>query len=311
MAQETQVKIYAIGAAGMLGAALVPYFESKGHDVMATDIDVNEPWIEYCDVASYHDMHQDMSYFKPTHVLNLAAKTDLEYCETHYGDAISTNAGGSANCVALAKKFNAVYVYISTAGIFDGTKEYYSDEDKPNPLCAYGQTKYWGELIAQAAPKHIVLRCGWQMGGAASGKDKKFVSKIMKQLKAGATELNVVTDKQGTPTYTKDFTKQIEKLVETQSYGVWNAVCQGDASRYDVAVELVHLLWLQDKVRINVVDSSFFKDEYFAERPASEKMLTTKLDNAGLNVMRHWKECLREYVAENPEYFKVTQETAK
>jgi dTDP-4-dehydrorhamnose reductase len=149
------------------------------------------------------------------------------------------------------------------------------------------------------------------MGGAASGKDKKFVSKIMKQLKAGATELNVVTDKQGTPTYTKDFTKQIEKLVETQSYGVWNAVCQGDASRYDVAVELVHLLGLQDKVRINVVDSSFFKDEYFAERPASEKMLTTKLDNAGLNVMRHWKECLREYVAENPEYFNVTQETAK
>jgi len=71
-----------------------------------------------------------------------------------------------------------------------------------------------------------------------------------------------------------------------------------------VALELVRLLGLQDKVKINVVPSSFFAEEYFAPRPASEKLLTKKLDARGLNVMRPWQECLAEYVAENPEYFK-------
>ena len=296
------MRIYVIGAGGMLGACLVPYFESKGHRMLATDINVNEPWLEYCDVRAYHSMHYICSEFKPTAIFNLSALTDLEECETHAGDAIATNAGGSANCAALAIKHDIPYVYISTAGIFDGKQEYYDDWAKPNPLCVYGKSKYWGELIAQTAPKHIVLRCGWQTGGCA--KDKKFIGKVMNQLKSGATELNVVTDKQGTPTYTKDFYMQIDKLVDTASYGVFNAVCKGSATRYDVALELVRLLGLQDKVKINVVPSSFFAEEYFAPRPASEKLLTKKLDARGLNVMRPWQECLAEYVAENPEYFK-------
>ncbi len=297
------MKIFVAGAGGMLGACLVPYFESKGHRMLATDINVNEPWLEYCDVRAYHSMHYICSEFKPTAIFNLSALTDLEYCETHAGDAIATNAGGSANCAALAMKYDIPYVYISTAGIFDGKQQYYDDFAQPRPLCTYAKSKYWGELIAQTAPKHHVLRCGWQTGGCA--KDKKLVNKIWKQIKAGATELNMVTDKEGTPTYTKDFSMQIEKLVEGKHYGVFNAVCKGEASRYDVAVEFVNLLGLQDKVKVNVVPSSFWAKEYFAPRPASEKLLTTKLDTMGLNVMRPWKECLKEYVTENPEYFSL------
>ena len=296
------MRIYVIGAGGMLGACLVPYFESKGHRMLATDINVNEPWLEYCDIRAYHSMHYICSEFKPTAIFNLSALTDLEECETHAGDAISTNAGGSANCAALAKKFNAEYVYISTAGIFDGKQEFYNDWSVPNPLCVYAKSKYWGELIAQTVPKHYVLRCGWQMGSCE--KDKKFINKIWKQIKAGATELNVVTDKEGTPTYTKDFSMQIEKLLEVKAHGVFNAVCKGEASRYDVAVEFVNLLGLQDKIKVNIVPSSFWAEEYFAPRPASEKLVTAKLDLWGWNVMRPWKECLKEYVAENPEYFK-------
>jgi len=298
-----QERIFCIGAGGMLGACLVPYFESKGHRMLATDINVNEPWLEYCDVRAYHSMHYICSEFKPTAIFNLSALTDLEECETHAGDAIATNAGGSANCAALAIKHDIPYVYISTAGIFDGKQEYYDDWAKPNPLCVYGKSKYWGELIARTIPKHLVLRCGWQMGSCA--KDKKFINKIWKQIKAGATELNVVTDKEGTPTYVLDFTKQIEKLLEAKAYGVFNAVCGGDASRYDVAVEFIRLLGLQDIVKVNVVDSSFWAEEYFAPRPASEKLITAKLDLWELNVMRPWKTALAEYVAENPEYFKL------
>jgi dTDP-4-dehydrorhamnose reductase len=303
------MKIYVIGAGGMLGAALVPYFESKGHRVMATDIDRNADWLEFCDVRDYHHMHFDLYEFQPNVIMNLAALTDLEYCEAHAGDAIDTNAGGSANCAALAMKFDIPYVYISTAGIFDGKQNYYTDTDKPNPLCVYAKSKYWGELIAQTVPKHHVLRCGWQMGSCE--KDKKFINKIWKQIKAGATELNVVTDKEGTPTYVWDFSEQIDKLLEAKAYGVFNAVCGGDASRFNVAVEFVRLLGLQDTVKVNVVDSSFWAEEYFAPRPASEKLITARLDMLELNVMRPWKTALAEYVRENPAYFKVTTEKAK
>lgn len=297
------MKIYVAGAAGMLGSFLVPYLEEQGHIVRATDIVDDE--LDFMDVREYHALHYDVSQFEPHALLNLAAMTDLEECERNAGDAISTNAGGAQNCVALAAKFGIPYVYISTAGIFDGKQDFYDDWDKPNPICVYAKSKYWGELAALTYDKSVVLRCGWQMGSCE--KDKKFVGKIMKQLKAGATELNVVSDKLGTPTYVKDFSLQIEHLLLHQAYGVYNAVCRGNASRYDVAKELLKLLNLQDVIKVNVVDSSFWKDVYYAPRPASERLLTTKLEEENLYVMRPWQEALSEYVAENSEFFKITK----
>jgi len=297
------MRIYVAGAAGMLGSFLVPYLESQGHVVKASDIDVCDNNLLYTDVKYYHDLHQDISLFEADLIINLAAVTDLEECETNAGEAIATNAGGSQNCVSIAAKFGIPYVYISTAGIFDGKQDFYDDWSYPRPLCVYAKSKYWGELAALTYDKSTVLRCGWQMGSC--DKDKKFVGKVMKQLKAGATELNVVADKLGTPTYVKDFTLQIEKLFIERAYGVYNAVCQGNASRYDVAEELLRLLGLTDKVKLNLVGSEFWAKEYFAPRPASERLLTTKLEEQGLYVMRHWKEALAEYVSENPEFFKV------
>ena len=293
------MKILVLGCGGMLGDYVYKHFTAEGYNVLATDIALTSPWVEELDVRDYHAMHYVASEFQPNIIMNLAAMTDLEECESYAGNAINTNAGGSANCAALAMKLDIPYVYISTAGIFDGKKEYYTDTDQPNPLCVYAKSKYWAELIAQTVPKHIVLRCGWQMGSGP--KDKKFIQKIWKQVKAGATELNVVTDKQGTPTYVKDFTRQIDKLLKEKSYGVFNSVGRGEASRYDVAVEFIRLLGLD--VKVNVVPSSFWAEEYSAPRPASEKLVTTKLNTLGLNVMRPWKESLAEYVSEYREYF--------
>jgi dTDP-4-dehydrorhamnose reductase len=295
------MKIYVLGCGGMLGDAFYKHF-SKKHSVVASDLTPTEGWMGRRDVRIYRDLQLDVAGYRPDVIVSLAALTDLEYCEAHVDDALDTNAGGSAKCAALAMKHNIPYVYISTAGIFDGKKEYYTDEDRPNPIGVYAKSKYWGEMIAQTVPEHIVLRCGWQMG--SGHKDKKFINKIWKQIKGGTTELNVVTDKLGTPTYVTDFTLQIEKLLSERAFGTFNAVCRGDASRYDVAVEFVRLLGLQDKIAVNKVDSSFWEKEYYAPRPASEKLVTTKLDAYGLNVMRHWKEALEEYVNVYAEYFK-------
>jgi dTDP-4-dehydrorhamnose reductase len=301
------MRVYIVGCGGMLGEAVYKYFTEKGHTVLATDKYRTEPWLDVVDVRSYHAMHYDVSNFRPGVIINLAALTDLEECETTFaGEAIETNTGGSANCVALASKFCIPYVYVSTAGIFDGGKGSYSDDDKPNPLCIYAKSKYWGELIAREHPQHIVMRCGWSMGSGP--KDKKFINKIWKQIIAGATELNVVQDKLGTPTYVKDFAKQMNLLLQRGFYGVFNAVGRGSASRYDVAVEFVRLLGLQDRIKVNVVPSSFWKHQYFAPRPASEKLLTDRLDRLGLNVMQPWQDGLAQYLEEYRDYFTLPKE---
>jgi len=297
------MRIYIIGCGGMLGQEVYHYFKSKGHDILSTDIDVNERWLQYQDIRNYTSLFENVTNFKPDIIMNLAADTDLERCEMYQHVAMTTNAGGSANCVMLAELLDVPYLYVSTAGIFDGKQEFYDDYANPNPLCVYAKSKYMGEQFAQSTKKHIVLRCGWSMGSGP--KDKKFIQKIWQQIKSGATELNVVTDKQGTPTYVKDFTLQIEKLIETKTYGTFNTVCKGDASRYDVAVEFLKLLNLQDKIKINKVSSDYWSNYYFAPRPDSEKLLTTKLDTLELNVMRPWKEALGEYIKIYQNYFKM------
>jgi len=120
----------------------------------------------------------------------------------------------------------------------------------------------------------------------------------MAQLQAGATELFIVDDKLGTPTYTVDFARNTELLLSTRLWGVYNMVCAGVTSRLEVARYLLHALGIEDSVTITPVRSEHFAAEYFAARPASERLLTKKLDLRGLNIMRDWRTSLDEYVAE-------------
>jgi dTDP-4-dehydrorhamnose reductase len=107
----------------------------------------------------------------------------------------------------------------------------------------------------------------------------------------------VVDDKLGTPTYTVNFAESMFKVIETGLFGLYNMVCRGSCSRYDVAVEFLKLLELDDRIEVEVVDSDYFKKEYFAPRPYSEKLVNLKLDSRGINYMLDWKECLKAYSA--------------
>jgi dTDP-4-dehydrorhamnose reductase len=195
----------------------------------------------------------------------------------------------------VANQLEIPYVYISTAGIFDGKQDLYNDFHEPNPLSVYAKSKYYGEqFVLRNVRKNYVFRAGWMMGGGPT-KDKKFINKIYKQICSGANELFVVDDKLGTPTYTVDFANCLCGVVESEQYGLYNQVCGGAASRFVVAQELVRLMGLADNVKISMVSSEFFKDQFFAPRPASEKLVNLKLNNRGLNLMRDWKVCLEEY----------------
>jgi len=291
---DDSTRVYIAGCAGMLGDAVYRLLSSTSV-VKATDIVVNEPWLEYADVRDYDGMRRSIEEFKPDVIINLAALTDLEQCEREPENTWLTNSLGAENLGLLATKLNVPYVFISTAGIFGGEQDVYTDFDEPRPLSHYAKSKVYAErYVQQAVPKSLILRAGWMMGGGP-GKDKKFVNKIYKQIAAGASALHVVVDKKGTPTYTVDFARGMKTLLEHELYGLYNQVCGGGGSRFDVAVEFVRLLGLERTVRVERVESDYYAQEYFAARPASESLVNLKLTRRGLNGMRDWKVCLTEY----------------
>lgn len=292
-----KTRVYIAGCGGMLGKAVHAAFDDRS-TVMATDIDVNEEWLSYADVRDYAGTEKSIREFRPDLLINLAALTDLEYCERNAQDAWLTNALGAENVALLAGKLDIPHVYISTAGIYDGAMDVYNDFDQPNPLSIYGKSKYHGECFVQRhLSAHFVFRAGWMMGGGEH-KDKKFINKLFQQIKAGSHELFVVDDKAGTPTYTKSFAGNMIRVIESGQYGLYNQVCGGECSRYDVAQEFVRLLGLENSLRVTRVSSEHFRSEYFAPRPASEKLVNMKLEARGLNGMPHWKVALAEYTKE-------------
>jgi dTDP-4-dehydrorhamnose reductase len=288
-------KVFITGCGGMLGKAVYERF-SPHCQVLATDIDVNEPWLEHGDVIDFQKTLEKASKFGPDLIINLAALTDLEYCEKNPEITWKTNTLGAENMALISKKLNATHIYISTAGIFDGKQEYYNDFEKPNPISIYAKSKYYGEMVVEKMlDSYFIFRAGWMMGGGYE-KDKKFISKVFKQILDGKKELFVVDDRLGTPTYTVNFAEAMFEIVQTELYGLYNMVCEGSCSRYDVAVEFIRLLGLESEISIDIVDSDYFKDEYFAPRPYSEKLLNLKLSARGINYMKDWRICLEDYV---------------
>ena len=280
----------------MLGEAFQKTF-SEDSTLKCTDIDTNEQWITYLDFRDFDAYRKDVTDFEPDYLFHLGAHTDLEYCELHPDDAYLTNTIAVENAVFIANELQIPLLYISTAGIFDGKKDVYDDWDQPNPLGHYARSKCAGEVfVRENVARHLVCRAGWMMGGGPK-KDKKFVQKLMKQLKDGKTTIHVVNDKLGTPTYTHDFSQNVELLLQKEYWGLYNMVCEGITSRLEVAQEIISLLGLQASVKIIAVTSDYFKEDYFADRPPSERLINRRLNLRNLNTMRHWKLGLREYLA--------------
>jgi dTDP-4-dehydrorhamnose reductase len=150
--------------------------------------------------------------------------------------------------------------------------------------------------VMENSSRYLVCRAGWMMGSGPR-KDKKFIQKLMRQLKEGRKELCIVNDKDGTPTYTHDFAKNVKLLLEQELWGLYNMVCGGQTSRIEVARELLSLLDLSDSVHLRPVESSYFGEEYFAPRPPCERLINRKLDLRQLNIMRDWRVALKEYLS--------------
>jgi dTDP-4-dehydrorhamnose reductase len=304
---RTHLRVLVTGAAGVLGTELCHVLRASRLEVLATDINRDRD-ITYLDVREDSEVSALVSKERPDLVMHLAAETDVDKCEIEVDHAYRTNTVGTWNVALACQKMDIPMVYVSTAGVFDGTKtEPYTEFDTPNPVNIYGRSKLQGEEhVKQLLSRFFIVRASWMIGGGPA-KDRKFVAKIMKQLDAGAKELSAVIDKIGSLTYAPDFAACLSELVATGWYGTYHLANTGTCTRYEVARHVLDHLHRKDVV-LNAVTSEAFPLP--ASRANSEMLRNYMLELRGMSPVRDWREALDDYLDRHFSYAKHVPESA-
>lgn len=281
----------------MLAADIIVRLQEAKHQVVQTDIHQRVPDIEALDVTDRDRVFSKVEQLQLDYIFHLAAETNVDLCQENPEHAFRVNSLGTKNIAYACREFNCRLLYISTSNVFDGNKQRaYIESDLPDPINVYGRSKFEGELVVkELLSDYFIIRAGWMVGGWQL--DKKFVYKIVQQLRQGRTELRAVSDKFGSPTFTKDFAANLLKVIETEKYGLYHMVNKGMGSRYDIALKIVEFMGFKSRVKVKPISSEEFPLP--APRPRSEILSNYKLDSLGLNHMPHWHDSLAEYIKTN------------
>lgn len=286
-------KILVTGCNGQLGRAIRKEYE--GTDTVFINTDVTE--LDDAVALDITDINAVMAIVeeqKPDVIINCAAHTNVDACETQWDAAYRINAIGPRNLSIAATKVGAKMIHVSTDYVFEGNgTRPYTEFDEPNPISAYGKTKYEGErFVKEFASKYFILRTAWLYG-----EGKNFV-KTMLKLAETREEVSVVCDQLGSPTSAVELAKMIHYLEPTENYGVFHATCEGDTNWADFAREIFRLAGKSTTVR------SVTSEEYAQMNPASAKRPAYSiLDNYMLRLtgdyrMADWKDALQVYMSE-------------
>lgn len=208
--------ILVVGAKGMLGRDLM---EILTGDVRGVDM-------EEIDVTSFESVRRVLLTLKPEVVVNAAAYTDVDGCETNRELAMQVNGEGVAHLALAAREIGARLVHVSTDYVFDGAKgSPWLEDDPTNPLSVYGESKLAGEMNARLLPDHLIVRTQWLYGLHG----KNFVETMLR-LAGEKSELSVVDDQVGSPTWTVDLALAIKALIDNGCRGTYHAANSGFCS---------------------------------------------------------------------------------
>lgn len=281
-------KIMITGCNGQLGRALNQLY-AKETDVTLINTDVFPG--ENITALDITDVDAVLSFVrakKPDAIINCAAHTNVDKCETDVDNAYKINAVGPRNLSIAATETGAKLMHVSTDYVFPGTENRALTEfDAVGPTSMYGKTKLAGEnFVRDFADRYFIIRTAWLYGDG-----KNFV-KTMLRLAEDRSEVGVVKDQFGTPTSAAELAKAIKYLLPTENYGLFHGTCEGSCSWADFAAEIFRLAGKNTKV--NYITTEEFASP--AKRPAYSILDNYMLRLTTDFMFAPWQEAIAEYM---------------
>ena len=277
------MKILITGANGLLGHELSSLL--KDHTLILLSH-------SQLDISNSESVNKQIDSSSPDIIINSAAYTQVDACETNYDLAFQSNAIGPKNLAIKCKQLGIPLIHISTDYVFEGNEKKNSplvENDKLGPKTVYGKTKLEGEkMVQENCEKYFILRTAWLYG-----EGKNFV-KTMLSLSKKNNELKVVNDQIGSPTYAKDLAKAIKEIIEKKSdkYGIYHVTNKGEVSWYEFAKKIFEIKNIE--IKVNPCTSEEFPRP--APRPHYSVLSNQKWIDAGFTPMRDYEEALNEYL---------------
>ncbi len=269
-----------IGARGMLGQDLMDEFAAW------KPIGWDRDEIDITDAAATEQKITSLNP-RPDVIINSAAFTNVDACETEKDACMNVNGEGVGNIAAAAEKIGATVVHFSTDYVFDGTRtQGYDEDDREHlgPLSMYGVSKLRGEtLLQEQTDRAYIIRTAWLYGA----RGKNFVDTMLK-LASERDTLSVVNDQHGRPTFTRDLARQVRAIVEKKApFGIYHVTNSGECTWFEFAQEIFRQT--NTRVTVNPCTTAEFP------RPARRPEYSV-LNNTKLKPLRSWKAALKDYL---------------
>jgi dTDP-4-dehydrorhamnose reductase len=284
------MKVVVIGANGQLGSDICKILSNKGYEVLGTNRNA-------IDVTDMSICKKRLTEIKPEAVINTAAFHNVEQCERDPITSFSVNAIGARNLAILSNELDFKIIHFSTDYVFDGLKKMpYVEADIPLPLNVYGNTKLSGEIFIRTISKsYFIARVSGLFGlSPCRAKGGLNFIQLMLKLAKERDEVRVVDSESLAPTYTVDVAMQIEKLLQTDNFGLYHMASNGSCTWYEFAKAIFELT--KSNIKLSVASP----DEFPAKvpRPSYSVLENAALKAIGLETMPHWKDALQRYLAE-------------
>jgi dTDP-4-dehydrorhamnose reductase len=278
------LKILITGARGLVGRALTEHTIQRGDEVFPHDRSA-------LNITDIDQVERLIVHSNPDVVINCAAWTDVDGCESDVTRSDAVNALGPENLAKVSRKVGALFITISTDYVFDGTKDgFYTQRDDPNPLSVYARSKLQGERRSQLQyARTIVVRTGFVFGQGG----KNFLSTVVDRLQRGEKP-KAISDAWGTPTYAIDLAVRLRELAELDLPGVFHVGNSGDGTSYELFAKEASRLAGYDKSSIEAVSiDSVIRP---APRPRNSRLRCLLSEAVGLMPLPTWQQGLERFV---------------
>lgn len=278
------MRVLVTGVSGQLGYDVARVLERRGIEYRGT----SSKELDITDRAAVEHLMQS---YRPNAVIHCAAYTKVDLAEDEPERCWAVNADGTRNLAAACREIGAKMLYISTDYVFPGTGEQFRRTDDPvSPVNTYGRSKLAGELAVQSLLEtYFIVRISWVFG-----KNGNNFVKTMLRLAETRTELTVVCDQIGSPTYTADLAPLLCDMVQTERYGIYHATNGGTCAWSEFAKAIFELA--DKQVTVYPIPTSAYPTR--AVRPLNSRMSKECLHSNGFQELPEWKNALARYLKE-------------